>query len=48
MVSRETSDELLDRLVADFGEVGVARLGERLEKLDPARWRRLLKARTRR
>lgn len=38
---QELSDELIDRLFADFGEVGVARLGERLEALDPARKERL-------
>src|SRR5439155_24146492 len=29
----ELSDELIDRLFADFGPVGVARLGERLNEL---------------
>ena len=37
----ELSDELIDRLLDDFGEVAVARLGERLERLDPDRLRRL-------
>ncbi len=37
----ELSDELIDRLFADFGEVAVARLGERLEALDPKRRARL-------
>lgn len=37
----ELSDELIDRLFADFGEVAVARLGERLEALDPKRLARL-------
>ena len=30
----DLSDELIDRLLADFGEIAVARLGERLGKLD--------------
>lgn len=37
----ELSDELIDRLFADFGEVAVARLGERLDALDPERRARL-------
>lgn len=37
----ELSDELIDRLIADFGEIAVARLGERLEGLDPRRATRL-------
>lgn len=37
----QLSDELIDRLFADFGEVAVARLGERLEALDPQRRARL-------
>lgn len=37
----ELSDQLIDRLLADFGEIAVARLGERLEGLDPERLRRL-------
>lgn len=37
----ELSDELIDRLISDFGEVAVARLGERLEALDPKRRARL-------
>lgn len=44
----ELSDELIDRLIADFGEVAVARLGERLEGLDRARLRRLEQERRRR
>jgi predicted transcriptional regulator len=44
----ELSDELIDRLIADFGEIAVARLGERLEGLDPARLRRLEQERKRR
>jgi len=30
----ELSDELIDRLFADFGAIGVARLGERLNEFD--------------
>jgi predicted transcriptional regulator len=32
----ELSDELIDRLLADFGDVAVARLGDRLDQLDPS------------
>jgi predicted transcriptional regulator len=36
----ELSDELIDRLFADFGSIGVARLGERLNELNaPGRQR---------
>lgn len=42
---RELSDALIDRLFADFGEVGLARLGERLDELDPRRRRRLRQTR---
>lgn len=44
---RELSDELIDRLFADFGDIAVARLGERLEGLDPTRRRRLAEERKR-
>lgn len=44
----ELSDELIDRLIADFGEIAVARLGERLDGLDPKRIRRLQQERKRR
>jgi predicted transcriptional regulator len=37
----ELSDELIDRLLTDFGDVAVARLGERLDGLDAARLRKL-------
>ena len=37
----ELSDELIDRLIADFGDVAVARLGARVENLDAERRRRL-------
>ncbi|MGH3114782.1 MAG: BlaI/MecI/CopY family transcriptional regulator [Gaiellaceae bacterium] len=43
----ELSDELIDRLIADFGEIAVARLGERLEGLDPKRRQRLQQERKR-
>jgi predicted transcriptional regulator len=43
----ELSEELLDRLLDDFGDVAVAQIGERLEHLDPARLKRLKAARGR-
>lgn len=43
----ELSDELIDRLIADFGEIAMARLGERLEGLDAKRRRRLEQERKR-
>lgn len=42
----ELSDELIDRLLADFGDVAVARLGERLDGIDAERLRRLQQERT--
>jgi predicted transcriptional regulator len=39
------SDELIDRLFADYGEVAVARLDERLRELDPAARAKLRQAR---
>ena len=39
------SDELIDRLLDDFGDIAVARLGERLEHLDPTRFKKLRTAR---
>lgn len=44
----ELSNELIDRLFADFGEIAVARLGERLEALDPQRRARLERERRKR
>ncbi len=44
---RELSDELIDRLFSDFGEIAVARLDERLDALDPQRRRRLRQERGR-
>jgi predicted transcriptional regulator len=41
----ELSEELIDRLLDDFGDVAVAQIGERLEHLDPARLKRLKAAR---
>ena len=41
----ELSDQLIDRLLGDFGEVAVARLGARLDQLDPARAQKLKRAR---
>lgn len=38
------SDELIDRLFDDFGEVALARLDARLDQLDTGRRRRLAKA----
>ena len=35
------SDQLIDRLFADFGDIAVARLGERLEHLDPKLMKKL-------
>ena len=43
----ELSDELIDRLLTDFGDVAVARLGDRLEHLDPARVAKLKATRRR-
>lgn len=43
----ELSDELIDRLITDFGEIAVARLGERLDQLDAERGQRVKKARRR-
>lgn len=42
---RQLSDDLIDRLFADFGEIGIARLGDRLEELDRTRRRKLGRAR---
>ena len=39
----ELSDELIDRLFADFGAIGVARVGERLTELDDKQKQRLKK-----
>ena len=39
----ELSDELIDRLFADFGAIGVARVGERLSELDDKQKQRLKK-----
>lgn len=41
----DLSDELIDRLFADFGEIAVARLGTRLDALDTERQQKLRKAR---
>lgn len=43
----ELSDELIDRLFSDFGEIAVARLGTRLEALDAERREKLRRARKR-
>lgn len=43
----EFSDRLIDRLLSDFGEIGVARLGLRLEQLDTDRKKRLERRRRR-
>ena len=43
----ELSDELIDRLIADFGEIAVARLGERLDGPNVSRRRRLEQERKR-
>jgi predicted transcriptional regulator len=41
----ELSDQLIDRLLDDFGEIAVARLGTRLDQLDVTRARKLKGAR---
>jgi predicted transcriptional regulator len=41
----ELSDQLIDRLLDDFGEIAVARLGTRLDQLDATRARKLKGAR---
>ena len=41
----ELSDELISRLFDDFGEIAVARLGARLDDLDPSRIRKLKRER---
>lgn len=40
----ELSGELIERLFSDFGEIGVARLAERLEELGSGRRKRLWRA----
>jgi predicted transcriptional regulator len=44
----ELSDQLIDRLFADFGEIAVARLGARLDNLDATRAQKLKRARGKR
>jgi predicted transcriptional regulator len=44
----ELSEALIDRLIADFGEIGVARIGERLDRLDAERKRTPGRARRKR
>jgi predicted transcriptional regulator len=44
----ELSEQLIDRLFDDFGDVAVAQLGERLGDLDPARLKKLQTARRKR
>lgn len=41
----ELSDELIDRLLADFGEIAVAQLGSRLGTLGPEQRRELRRSR---
>jgi predicted transcriptional regulator len=41
----DLSEELIDRLLDDFGDIAVAQLGERLGELDPARVKKLRAAR---
>ncbi len=41
----ELSDELINRLLDDFGEIAVARLGARLDDLDPRHRRKLKRER---
>jgi predicted transcriptional regulator len=44
----QLSDELIDRLFADFGAIGVARVGERLDEFNEGERKRLKQRRTRR
>jgi predicted transcriptional regulator len=44
----ELSEQLIDRLLDDFGDVAVAQLGERLGDLDPARLKKLQTTRRKR
>jgi len=44
----ELSEQLIDRLFEDFGEIAVARLGERLDEIDPRRIKKLRAARRKR
>ncbi|MHB8643467.1 MAG: BlaI/MecI/CopY family transcriptional regulator [Gaiellaceae bacterium] len=41
----ELSDELIDRIFADFGAIGVARIGERLDELNAQEKQRLKRRR---
>ncbi len=43
----ELSDELIDRLFDDFGDIAVAQMETRLERLDPARLNKLAASRSR-
>ena len=43
----QLSDQLIDRLFADFGAIGVARVGERLSELNDRKKRRLGRGRKR-
>ena len=43
----ELSDELIDRLFADFGAIGAARLGERLNELNAQERQRLTRGKKR-
>ncbi len=43
----ELSDELIDRLFADFGAIGVARVGERLNELSAQERQRLTRGKRR-
>jgi len=44
----ELSEQLIDRLFEDFGEIAVARLGKRLDELDSGRVKKLRAARRKR
>lgn len=44
----DLSDQLIDSLINDFGEVGISRLGARLGELEPAVEQRLRRARRKR
>jgi predicted transcriptional regulator len=39
------SDEMIDRLIADYGQIAIARLDDRLQSLDPERRAKLRAAR---
>ena len=44
----ELSEQLIERLLDDFGDIAVARLGARLDNLDPQRAQKLKQTRSKR